>query len=106
MLVVAGTDPTAWGRAWHVPSSEPRTQREVISDMGAAAGTGQVRVSAVPSAVLAGMGLAWPLMRELRETEYQFREDFVMDSSAAQATFGLKPTAWEKVVAVTVLGRA
>ena len=105
MLVVAGTDPTAWGRAWHVPSSEPRTQREVISDMGAAAGTGQVRVSAVPSAVLAGMGLAWPLMRELRETEYQFREDFVMDSSAAQATFGLKPTAWEEIVAVTVLGR-
>ena len=106
MLVVAGTDPTAWGRAWHVPSSEPRTQREVISDMGAAAGTGQVRVSAVPSAVLAGMGLAWPLMRELRETEYQFREDFVMDSSAAQATFGLKPTAWAEIVAVTALGRA
>jgi hypothetical protein len=29
-----------------------------------------------------------------------------MDSSAAQATFGLKPTAWEDIVAVTVLGRA
>ena len=68
MLVVAGTDPNAWGRAWHVPSNEPRTQREVISDLGTAAGTGQVRVSAVPSAVLAGMGLVWPLMRELRET--------------------------------------
>ena len=105
MLVVAGTDPKAWGRAWHVPSNEPRTQREVISDLGAAAGTGQVRVSTVPSAVLAGMGLVWPLMRELRETEYQFRDDFVMDSSAAQATFGLKPAAWAEIVAVTVLGR-
>ena len=105
MLVVAGTDPTAWGRAWHVPSSEPRTQREVISDLGAAAGTGPARVRPVPSTVLAGMGLVWPLMRELRETEYQFRDDFVMDSSAAQATFGLKPTAWEEIVAVTVLGR-
>jgi nucleoside-diphosphate-sugar epimerase len=104
MLVVAGTDPNAWGRAWHVPSNEPRTQREVISDLGTAAGTGQVRVSTVPSAVLAGVGLVWPLMRELRETEYQFRGDFVMDSSAAQATFGLKPTAWEEIVAVTVLG--
>jgi nucleoside-diphosphate-sugar epimerase len=106
MLVVAGTDPTARGRAWHVPSNEPRTQREVISDLSGAAGTGPVRVSTVPSAVLAGMGLVWPLMRELRETEYQFRDDFVMDSSAAQATFGLKPTAWEDIVAVTVLGRA
>jgi nucleoside-diphosphate-sugar epimerase len=106
MLVVAGADPDAWGRAWHVPSNEPRTQRQVISDLGAVAGTGPVRVSAVPSAVLAGMGLVWPLMRELRETEYQFRDDFVMDSSAAQAAFGLKPTAWEEIVAVTVLGRA
>jgi nucleoside-diphosphate-sugar epimerase len=106
MLVVAGADPDAWGRAWHVPSNEPRTQRSVIDDLSAAAGVGQVRVSAVPSVVLAGMGLVWPLMRELRETEYQFRDDFVMDSSAAQATFGLKPTAWEEIVAVTVLGRA
>jgi len=106
MLVVAGADPDAWGRAWHVPSNEPRTQRSVIDDLSAVAGVGQVRVSAVPSVVLAGMGLVWPLMRELRETEYQFRDDFVMDSSAAQATFGLKPTAWEEIVAVTVLGRA
>jgi len=105
MLVVAGADPDAWGHAWHVPSNEPRTQREVISDLGTAAGTGPIRVRTVPSAVLAGMGLVWPLMRELRETEYQFRDDFVMDSSAAQATFGLKPTAWEEIVAVTVLGR-
>jgi nucleoside-diphosphate-sugar epimerase len=58
----------------------------------------------VPSAVLAAMGLVWPLMRELRETEYQFRDDFIMDSSAAQATFGLKPTPWEEVVAATVSG--
>jgi nucleoside-diphosphate-sugar epimerase len=105
MLVVAGTDPKAWGGAWHVPSNEPRTQRAVVSDLGAVAGTGQVRVSAVPSAVLAGMGLVRPLMRELRETEYQFRDDFIMDSSAAQKAFGLKPTAWEEIVAVTVLGR-
>jgi nucleoside-diphosphate-sugar epimerase len=105
MLIVAGTDSRAWGRAWHVPSGEPRTQRQVISDLGAAAGFVQIRVKAIPSAALAGMGLVWPLMRELRETEYQFRDDFIMDSSAAQAAFGLKPTPWEEIVAVTVLGR-
>ena len=44
------------------------------------------------------MGLVSPLMRELRETEYQFRDDYVMDSSAAQATFGLKPTPWEEII--------
>ena len=105
MLVTAGTDPRAWGRAWHVPSNAPLSQRHVIGDFARAAGVGQVRVSEIPSVVLRGMGLVWPLMRELRETEYQFRADFVMDSSAAQATFDLKPTPWEEIVAATVRGR-
>jgi hypothetical protein len=61
-----------------------------------------VRVRTIPSAALRGMGLVWPLMRELRETEYQFRDDFIMDSSAATKTFGLEPTPWEEVVALTV----
>ena len=102
MLITAGIDPRAWGRAWHVPSNEPLSQRQVIDDFARAAGVGQVRIGTIPSVVLRGMGLVWPLMRELRETEYQFRDDFVMDSSAAQATFGLKPAPWEEIVAVTV----
>src|SRR5579863_724354 len=102
MLVVAGSHPRAWGRAWHVPSNEPRSQRQVIEDFAAAAGSGPVRVSAIPSAAVRALGLVWPLMRELRETEYQFRDDFIMDSSAAQETFGLAPTPWGEVVAATL----
>ena len=113
MLVVAGTDPRAWGRAWHVPSNDPRSQREAIDDLAlaaaasgdsgaaAASGSGLVRVGTLPSVLLRAMGLAWPLMRELRETEYQFRDAFVMDSSAAQGAFGLKPTPWAEIVALT-----
>ena len=104
MLVVTGTDPRAWGRAWHVPSNEPRSQRQVIDDFAQAAGV-QVRVRTLPPALLHTMGLVWPLMRELRETEYQFRGDFIMDSSAAQATFALKPAPWEEIVEVTVRSR-
>jgi nucleoside-diphosphate-sugar epimerase len=104
ITAVAGTDPRAWGQAWHVPSTEPRSQREAVADLARAAGSGGVRVGEIPSVILRGMGLVSPLLRELRETEYQFREDFVMDSSAAQATFGLKPTPWDEVVAVTVRG--
>ena len=102
MLIVAGHDPQAWGRAWHVPSNEPRSQRQVIEDFAAAAGSGPVRVSAIPSVAVRAMGLVWPLMRELRETSYQFRDDFIMESSAAQETFGLAPTPWDEVVAATL----
>src|SRR5436189_272206 len=58
MLVTAGTDPRAWGRAWHVPSNEPLSQRQVIGDFARAAGVGQVRVGETPSVLLAGLELA------------------------------------------------
>ena len=102
MLVVAGNDPRAWGQAWHVPSNEPRSQRQVIEDFAAATGSGPVRVSTIPAAVVNAMGLVSPLMRELRETEYQFRDDFIMDSTAARTTFGVEPTPWDEIVAATL----
>ncbi|HWF81923.1 MAG TPA: NAD-dependent epimerase/dehydratase family protein [Streptosporangiaceae bacterium] len=98
MAVLAGTDSRAWGRVWHVPSTEPRTQRQAVDDLARAAKVKPVPVRAVPGAVLYGLGVVSPLMRELRETEYQFREDFVMDSTAARQAFGLDPTPWDFVL--------
>ncbi len=98
LAVIAAGEDRAWGRAWHTPSGPPRTQREVIDDLAAAAGLAQVPVRTVPAAVLRIAGLFSPLMRELAETRYQFAEDFVMDSTAAQHEFGLEPTPWPDVL--------
>ena len=97
MAVVAGSDSKAWGSAWHVPSGEPRTQRQAIDDLARVAGVKQVPVRTIPRAILYGLGAVSPLMRELRETGYQFSEDFVMDSTAARQAFGLGPAPWELV---------
>ena len=102
MAVVAGSDPRAWGRAWHTPSNAPRTQQQAADDLARVAGVPPVRVRGLPSLALRGLGLASPLMRELRETEYQFRDAFVMDSSAARTTFGLEATAWDTVLGATL----
>jgi nucleoside-diphosphate-sugar epimerase len=102
MLVVAAADERAWGRAWHAPSNAPRTQREAIDDLARVAGVPPVRVGTLPRAVLVGLGLVSPTMRELRETLYQFEQPFVMDSSDAQRTFGLAPTPWDEVLATTL----
>jgi hypothetical protein len=37
-------------------------------------------------------------MRELVEMLYEFDRPFIMDSSQAQTTFGLKPTPWDIVI--------
>jgi nucleoside-diphosphate-sugar epimerase len=99
LAVRAATDERAWGRAWHTPSGPPRTQRQVVDDIARAAGLRPVPVRAMPLAMLRIAGVVSPLMRELTETEYQFSQDFVLDSSAAQRAFGLDPTPWNGVMA-------
>ena len=98
LLARVATDERAWGRAWHVPSVGPRSQRQAVNDLAAAAGLRTVRVGEVPRPLLAMLGLVSPVMRELPEVAHQFEHDFVLDSTAAQRTFGLGPTPWEEQV--------
>jgi hypothetical protein len=42
------------------------------------------------------------VLRELPEVAYQLERPFILDSSAAQETFGLAPTPWRQVLAETV----
>jgi nucleoside-diphosphate-sugar epimerase len=102
LLVTVGTHPRAWGRPWHVPSNPPRTQREAIADLARIAGIRSVKVTETPKAMLRLAGLFSPVLRELPEVAYQMERPFILDSSAAEATFGLQPTPWERVLTETI----
>jgi nucleoside-diphosphate-sugar epimerase len=97
-IVTAAADPRGWGRAWHVPSNPPRSQREAVADLAAAAGVPAVKASSVPGVLLWGLGLFQPVIRELKETDYQRERPYLLDDSAARATFGLAPTPWADVL--------
>lgn len=91
LLAAGARDERAWGRAWHVPTGDPLTLRE-LSALAADQLGSRHRVRELPWAVTWTAGLVVPLVRELRETRHQFTRPFVLDSSAAQETFGLLPT--------------
>lgn len=100
LVTVAGAE-SAWGRVWHAPSNPPRTQEQAVADVCAAAGRPPVPVRAYPGWLMGALAVVSPMMRELRAVEYQFREPFVMDSSAITTELGLEPTPWEQVCART-----
>ncbi|HAP75052.1 MAG TPA: NAD-dependent epimerase [Acidimicrobiaceae bacterium] len=100
-LVTLATDDRAWGHAWHVPNAPAVSQRQFVEALAAAAGT-TVRVGAIPKAAVSALGLVVPLMRELKETWYQFAEPFVADSAATEAAFGLTATPLAEGAASTV----
>ncbi|MEU5385673.1 NAD-dependent epimerase/dehydratase family protein [Kitasatospora cineracea] len=99
LLVTAAAEERAWGRAWHVPSNPPRSQRQVVADLCAAAGRPAPKVTAIPGPVLALLGLVNPTVRAVRETAYQFERPFVIDDTATREAFGLEPRPWERILA-------
>ncbi|WP_409328624.1 NAD-dependent epimerase/dehydratase family protein [Trujillonella humicola] len=101
-LATLGTDDRALGRAWHVPSSPPRSQRGAIADLCAAAGRPAISVSGIPWPVLRAVGAFSPTMREVVDVRHQFDRPYLMDATATTGTFGLTATPWAEVVAATV----
>lgn len=101
-LIACAQNKAAWGRAWHVPTNPPRTQRQVVEELAKAAGVGAVKVSVVPNAILRLLGLFNPQMREVLITMYQFEQPFIIDDSATRNELGLAPTRWEEVIQATV----
>jgi nucleoside-diphosphate-sugar epimerase len=101
-LVTLGADERAWGRAWHVPSSPPLSQRQALGDLARAMGRTPPPVTGVPWPALRAAGLAVPLVRELVAVRHQWDGEFVLDWSETTATFGLTATPWEEVVAAAV----
>ncbi len=101
ILSALGTDNRSWGRVWHVPSAEPVSQRQALVRMAELAGAPAARVGRLPDVVLRVAGVAVPLLKELQETAYQRTRPYVLDSSAAQAMFGLTPTPLDEGLAAT-----
>jgi nucleoside-diphosphate-sugar epimerase len=91
-LAVAAVDERAWGRAWHVPTGPALPARVVAERLAALADAPAPRFQRIPRWAFYALGTVSPMMRELRETRYQFDRPYVLDSSAFETTFGVAPT--------------
>jgi nucleoside-diphosphate-sugar epimerase len=103
-LVTLAERPEADGEVWHLPAAAPLTAQEFFDLVFQAAGRPTpAKASIAGPAVLAVGGVVSPMLRELRETAYQFRRPFVIDSSKFEGAFGrLETTAHPEAVARTV----
>jgi len=97
-LATVATDERAWGRAWLVPTNQPKTVRQLATRFAEVRGLPAAKVSTVPYPLLWTLGLVNPMMRELRTTRYQFTKPFTIDSSLTERTFGLAPTDLDTVL--------
>ncbi|MEV6107002.1 NAD-dependent epimerase/dehydratase family protein [Streptomyces sp. NPDC051940] len=98
-LIAVADDERGWGRAWHVPSEPAISVRDIAIRAATLAGVRSPRLTAVSERVLSlsaafasVRGDEAKMLRALGEVGYQRRHPWVLDSSDATETFGLKPT--------------
>ena len=98
LMQIVATDSKAWGKAWHVPSNEAKTQKELVTELAAVAGVKNPKLSSVPSVMWNLLAVFNPLMKALKETAYQMERPYILDDSAARKAFGMQPTEWKQIL--------
>jgi nucleoside-diphosphate-sugar epimerase len=101
-LVELGLDEGAYGQTFHLPVGPPVTVSQMAALFNAALGT-DLKVKHLPNAIVKFVSLFNPLVREVREMNYQFKSDYILSDAKFRARFpGFEATPYETGVAAMV----
>lgn len=101
-LVQLGAEERAWGRAWHVPSPDALTPRQVIGRIAMMAGVAEPEIRQTPALMLKIVGLFVPAAGEMVEMGYSYAAPFVMHDKAFREQLGGTSTDWDTALAETL----
>lgn len=96
-LVAVADRPDSWGRVWIAPTNPPRSLRQAMTELLAAAGKPMVTLRRYPKLIMKIGGLFSADLHEFGAMSYIFTRSYVVDSTDAETKLGLAPTPWDEV---------
>jgi len=99
-LVALGSSRDQRG-VWMLPVQPAETTRSVVARFARALGR-EIPIATVPTWILRAIGVFQPIVRELAEMTYQWKQPFSVDDAKFRSTFGFGPTPWDEAVEKTV----
>jgi nucleoside-diphosphate-sugar epimerase len=100
-LVILAEDESAWNQVWHLPTASPPLTGKEYAALAAAALGKANRLTVLPSGILAMAGLFDRTLRELQEMLYQYRYDYVFDSSKFEKAYQYTPVPYKQGIEET-----
>ena len=98
-LVALGSRDNARG-VWMLPVQPAESTHALVDRFSRAIGR-PIKTRQVPNWVFRGIGIFQPMMREIAEMTYQWKQPYVVDDAKFRRTFGFGATSWDEVVGVT-----
>lgn len=99
--LIAASDSTEWGRAWHPPHATTLPRTVIAQQVRERFGGGE-RVRPYPKAAMRLVARFVPDIREVMRMEYQFTRPFLVDSTESERLLGVRATPWDEALAATV----
>jgi nucleoside-diphosphate-sugar epimerase len=100
-LAVLALDDQSWNQVWHLPTASPAiTGAEFIRKAAAALGK-EERTAVLPGWMLRLGGLFDRTTSELVEMLYQYRFDYLFDSSKFEKAYHFQPTTYDEGIKAT-----
>ena len=90
-----------WGRAWHVPSAEAVTRRELTERINALTGANG-SVEPFSDWMLRALGVFSKTIRAANDSYYQFTRPFTVDATDTERLLGVRPTPWSESLPPTI----
>lgn len=90
-LALIGERPDALGRVWLVPTAPAMTTRAIVEHIARRLSQ-PPKIAAIGSFMLSLGGFFDKNIKEAKEMLYEFEDDFIIDSSSFEKTFGVTPT--------------
>jgi nucleoside-diphosphate-sugar epimerase len=100
-LVTLGTRDEALGEVWHLPNAETLSTRE-FARLVYEAGGQPLKLRTMPAALLTVAALFSPMLRAVKEQQYQRETAWLVDHSKFAGAFGAEVTPHRDAIAVTL----
>ena len=93
---ILGNTDVSYGRVWHLPTAKnPPTWKEWVELVAAVLGV-KPKFRTVGKRMLSLMGFFMPVMKELKEMNYQNDRDYVFNSDKFEKEFNYTPVSYEE----------
>lgn len=102
-VALLGNTPDAFNRVWHLPTTDQKlTNRQWIELMMNAMNKHK-KIQTMSDWMVSALGIFIPILKELQEVGYQFRQDYFFNSSKFNKRFGFTPISPEKGIQEMVI---
>ena len=101
-VALLGNMPDAYNQVWHLPTTDKKlTNRQWIELMMNAMNK-KNKIQTMPDWMISVVGIFMPILKELKDVGYQFKQDYFFNSSKFNKQFNYVPTIPEQGMIETV----